>query len=299
MIGEPWLPEGERQMTPAEFRRASNYGYQVDRMRALDATDGQRKPIWNFVELGWPLIETAAQGGRRIQPAGNSRGGLAQHHRRRARNHLLRPQLRRVRAAGSTSPRPVLPGEPGDGEICQRADQGSSPRCSTRPRSRPARRRARRSGRWSSGTDGHFYVFAGSRETTRRAPARSSIPCVGNATAVRLGEAGVCRCRAGRSATTSRTATRSTSTASTAGRGAACRCRRGGSASGYGAVATASRLSRKRGIRRSGAPDRRQHPVQPRIRHVREVLQVNRVVDETGPLELPGEVLREYSSTWP
>ena len=66
MIGEPWLPEGERRMTLNEVRRAANYGYQVDRMRALDARDGQRKPIWNFVEVGWPFTESAAQGARAI-----------------------------------------------------------------------------------------------------------------------------------------------------------------------------------------------------------------------------------------
>jgi hypothetical protein len=68
MFGEPWLPEGERQMTENEIRRAANYGYQVDRMRALDARDGRRQPIWNFVELGWPWIEPATNADR-IQPA--------------------------------------------------------------------------------------------------------------------------------------------------------------------------------------------------------------------------------------
>ena len=63
------LPEEERQMTLSEVRRASNYGYQVNRMRALDARNGQRKPIWNFVELGWPWSETAAQGSTRFAGA--------------------------------------------------------------------------------------------------------------------------------------------------------------------------------------------------------------------------------------
>ena len=34
-------------LTPTQTRRAANYGYTVDRMRALDTT---HKPIWNFVE---------------------------------------------------------------------------------------------------------------------------------------------------------------------------------------------------------------------------------------------------------
>ena len=31
--------------------------------------DGERQPVWAFVELGWPFTESASQGGRRIQPA--------------------------------------------------------------------------------------------------------------------------------------------------------------------------------------------------------------------------------------
>jgi hypothetical protein len=61
------LLNGGRPLTPAETRRAANYGYTVDRLRALalDARYGQRMPIWNFVEVGWP----GAGGARAIQPA--------------------------------------------------------------------------------------------------------------------------------------------------------------------------------------------------------------------------------------
>ena len=62
------LLNGGHPLTPTQTRRAANYGYTVDRMRALDAWM-QRKPIWNFVEVGWPFTETAAQGARAIQPA--------------------------------------------------------------------------------------------------------------------------------------------------------------------------------------------------------------------------------------
>ena len=60
------LLNGGRPLTPAQTRRAANYGYTVDRMRFLAK---RRKPVWNFVEVGWPSTVTAAQGGRAIQPA--------------------------------------------------------------------------------------------------------------------------------------------------------------------------------------------------------------------------------------
>ena len=50
-----------RPLTQAECRRASNYGAIVSRMRALDALDGQRKPIWNFVEVSHPFSEAPPQ----------------------------------------------------------------------------------------------------------------------------------------------------------------------------------------------------------------------------------------------
>jgi hypothetical protein len=55
-----------RPLTPAQTQRAANYGYTIDRMRAL-ATTG--KPIWSFVEVGWPFTKTALEGGRSILPA--------------------------------------------------------------------------------------------------------------------------------------------------------------------------------------------------------------------------------------
>jgi hypothetical protein len=64
----PWLDNG-KPLTTTQTRRAANYGYSVDRMRALDATDGVRRPIWNVIEVGWPYTETAALGARAIAPA--------------------------------------------------------------------------------------------------------------------------------------------------------------------------------------------------------------------------------------
>jgi hypothetical protein len=60
MQAEHWLPEGangEVTLTRNQVERASNYGYQVDYLRQLDAMDGVRQPIWNFVEVGCPWSE--------------------------------------------------------------------------------------------------------------------------------------------------------------------------------------------------------------------------------------------------
>ena len=56
-------------LTASQTRLAANYGYTVDRVQELDATDGVIQPVWAFVEVGWPWTETAAQGARQIQPA--------------------------------------------------------------------------------------------------------------------------------------------------------------------------------------------------------------------------------------
>ena len=53
---------------PAECHRSSNYGAQVARMRFLDGLDGQRQPIWNFVETGHPFSDSQ-NGARSIAPA--------------------------------------------------------------------------------------------------------------------------------------------------------------------------------------------------------------------------------------
>ena len=73
MVAPPFLPEfdpdpDEEWISGSTVKRSANYGYQVDRLRQLDAMDGERQPIWNFVELGWPWSEPASNADR-IQPA--------------------------------------------------------------------------------------------------------------------------------------------------------------------------------------------------------------------------------------
>ncbi|GAB3814725.1 DUF4082 domain-containing protein [Micromonospora zhanjiangensis] len=47
-------------VTVANCRRSANYGRTMDRMRALDATDGKLQAIWAFVEDGHPASENTA-----------------------------------------------------------------------------------------------------------------------------------------------------------------------------------------------------------------------------------------------
>ncbi|QIG51829.1 hypothetical protein G5V57_31460 [Nordella sp. HKS 07] len=58
-----------RPLTESQTRRAANYGYTVDRLRGLDDMDGTRRPVWSFVELGWPSDVEPEKGGRAIKPA--------------------------------------------------------------------------------------------------------------------------------------------------------------------------------------------------------------------------------------
>jgi hypothetical protein len=187
MIGESWLPEGERPMTLSEVKRSSNYGYQVDRMRALDARDGVRRPIWNFVEVGWPWQEatTAADyitpaeiraavwhsviaGARGIIYFQHSfNGPCDNHHALRSTQSCYTDVIPMVSSVNAQLKNlaPVLNAP----TVTSGTTTSSSIRSMTK---------------WHSG---HFYVFAGSRNNAS-STGTVSIPCVGNATAVRLGE---------------------------------------------------------------------------------------------------------------
>jgi hypothetical protein len=189
MTGPPWLPEHGRQMSLSEVRRAANYGYQIDRLRDLDGRDGRRKPIWAFVEVGWPFTESASQGARAIRPA----------EIRAAVWHSLIAGARGIVYFNHSF------GGPGE---CQTQHALRDLGCYGRTRSvvKRVNRRIRRlapvlnspfvrglvsaAGRVRTMVKyrrGRFYVFAGNRANAARS-ATFRARCVGNATAKVLGE---------------------------------------------------------------------------------------------------------------
>jgi hypothetical protein len=188
MVGPRWLPERSRRMTLDEVRRAANYGYQVDRMRSLDARNGRRKPIWAFVEVGWPFTESAAQGGRAIQPAeiraavwhsliAGARGILYFDHQ------FGGPCPDRVLSPPYCYPENRATVKSVNRQIRALAPVLNAPSVTSDWRASPS---IRALVKWYAGK---FYVFAGSREN-RESTGTFRLPCVGDATAERLGERG-------------------------------------------------------------------------------------------------------------
>jgi hypothetical protein len=174
------------QLTPAQCRRARNYGDTVERMRFLDGLDGERKPIWNFVEVGWPFTETAAQGGRTIAPAevraavwhsviagargivyfNHSFGGpCITHHALRNSCYMAVRDAVRATSTQLQALAPVL----------------NAPSVTS---GFTASSTVRATARWQGG---QFWVIAGSSEN-QSSTGSFSIPCVGNATATVVDE---------------------------------------------------------------------------------------------------------------
>jgi hypothetical protein len=169
----------------AGYRAASSYGNTVARMRFLDGMDGRRKPIWNFVEVGWPFTESAAQGGRSIQPAevraavwhsiiAGARGVLYFQHSFGGPclgdHHVLR--------SNCEGTRPIVTSV--DAQIKQLAPVLNAPTVTSgTSNAGPIRTMVK----WQGG---NFYVFAGADAVA--STSNVTIPCVGNATATVLGE---------------------------------------------------------------------------------------------------------------
>ena len=170
-------------LTPTQTRRAANYGYTVDRMRSL--SEG-RKPIWNFVEVGWPSTGTAAEGARAIQPdeiraavwhsiIAGARGIIYFNHSFGGpyiSQHCLRePAYAPVRAAVKST----------NELITQLAPVLNAPFAEVFVSASPSVRTMAKS------HDGKYYVFAGSKENVASTPT-FSLSGIDSGTASVIGE---------------------------------------------------------------------------------------------------------------
>jgi hypothetical protein len=178
------------QRGDARYGFGSSYGDDVRKVRRLDAMDGKRMPVWQTVELGWPFTEGATAGGRRILPA----------EIRSAVWHSLIAGARGIdyfdHNFGPSTPNSTILGEGyEDNRLAATAVNAqvktlapvlnapfvTSGHSATDTMAGDVRYMVK----WQGG---NFYVFAGADRGGGNAT--FSIPCVGGATATRLGEAG-------------------------------------------------------------------------------------------------------------
>ena len=184
-------PTRTRQVGPSPGT-SWGYGQTVDRLRQLDAIDGKRQPIWNFVEVGWPWGETPGTGGLDKPTPAEIRGAVWHSLIAGARGiiyfqHSFTGSCQShhaLRETGSSCYGAVIDGVRSvDAQIKSLAPVLNAPTVSSGTSSSS---NIRTMTKWQGG---NFYVFAGARATGTNAT--FSIPCVGNATATRIaGESG-------------------------------------------------------------------------------------------------------------
>lgn len=182
-----WFTDPNERSNP-KYGKASSYGWNIDRLRELDAADGQRKPQIGIVEVGWPFTESAADGGRAITGPefraaawhsiiAGARGLILFNHNFGGpcqSQHVLRDSC-------GTQIRPAVSAV--NAQIKSLAAVLNSPTVTGGMTTSTA---IRSMVKWDGS---NFYVFAGSRENVASLGS-ITIPCIGNATATRLGEAG-------------------------------------------------------------------------------------------------------------
>ena len=178
-----WMTDPNESSNP-RYGLPSSYGWNVDRMRSLDGRDGRRKAIWNLVETGWPYTQTAAQGARRILPA-EARAAVWHSIIAGARGIEYFDHNFNGPCAGSTilgtcyaDTRTIL--KDTNLLIAKLAPVLNGPTVVNAVTGGPVRTLTKWDGR-------HFYVFAGATGT-RSASGTWTLSCVGDATAVKLGD---------------------------------------------------------------------------------------------------------------
>jgi hypothetical protein len=172
-----------RDLTPAECHRASNYGAVVKRVRSLETVKGS-KPVWGFVEDGHPSTGNSSptiqpaqiraavwseiiNGARGIIYFNHSFGGSCQ------TQHVLRDPCYASARAEVTSV---------DAQITSLAPVLNSPSVTSGYTTTGS---VNTLVKWSGG---HFYVFEGSTAAVGSTTGVLKMSCVGNATATVVGE---------------------------------------------------------------------------------------------------------------
>jgi hypothetical protein len=180
-----WMTDPNERKRPG-YGIPASYGKTVDRMRFLDGMDGHRKPIWNFVELGWPFTESAGTGGRRILPD-ELRAAVWHSIIAGARGIVYFDHNFGPSTPGSTINREGYE----DNRIMARSVNAQIKSLAPVLNAPTVTSGTSTSGPIRAMTkfhDGKFYVFAGS--TGKAGTGTVNIPCIGDATATRLGETG-------------------------------------------------------------------------------------------------------------
>jgi hypothetical protein len=170
------------------FRLPYGYGWNVERQRYLDGTDGTHEPQLGIVETGAPFTESFSQGTRRILPA-EARAAVWQSFIAGARGIVYFDHNFSPDACGGSTIRDECYDDTHDALASTNAQIKSlgsvlnSPSVVSGTATGPG---IAARYKW----DGqHFYVLAGNRDNTARTVSMG-LPCVGDATAVKLGEGG-------------------------------------------------------------------------------------------------------------
>ena len=172
-------------LTFQQCRNPANYGIVMDKMRRLDARNGVRKPIWNFVEVGCPM---GSVNSRCIEPQ-EIRAAVWHSIIAGARgityfNHSFSGSCRTqhaLRESCYSSARAIV-----KSTNAQISDLAPVLNASTVTSGTQTSSGIRAMYKWHNG---RFYVFAGNRDHAIKT-GTMGLPCIGNATAVKLGEGG-------------------------------------------------------------------------------------------------------------
>jgi hypothetical protein len=180
-----WFTDPNERTNP-RYGFGSSYGDDVRKVRRLDAMDGKRMPVWHVVELGWPFTEGASAGGRRILPD-EIRSAVWHSIIAGARgidyfDHNFGPGTPGSTILGQGYADNRAMAKSVNAQIKALAPVLNSPFVTSgQSATDTINGDVRYMVKWSGG---HFYLFAGADHSGGNAT--FSMPCVGNASAVRL-----------------------------------------------------------------------------------------------------------------